>query len=271
MRVYDANDLKRLISLPSSTVRSLTRAGHIHPFKEAGRLNYTFQDLIVLRTASALRAAAIPTRTINRALRRIRDHLPAAASLSGLSITTSGSRIAVRVGQASWDSESGQYSLALDVAAATGSVEVITRAQVIEVAAQKAQDYFQQASAIEQDDPAGAETLYERSLESDPEHLEARINLGRLLHLRGKLHEAEEIYNGTNAAEPLLFFNLAVLFEDLNREPDAIRAYRSALALDPAMGDAHFNLARLHQRAGNSKDSLRHLLAYRRFIKTSET
>jgi tetratricopeptide (TPR) repeat protein len=268
MRVYDANDLKRLVSLPSSTVRSLTRAGHIHPHKEAGRLNYSFQDLIVLRTASALRAASVPTRTINRALRRIRAHLPADSSLSGLSITTSGTRIAVRVGQTSWDSESGQYSLALDVAAETGGVEVITRPALIEDGAQRGREYFEQASTLEQDDPAGAEALYERCLAADPDNLEARINLGRLLHLRGKLAEAEKIYRGTNAADPLLFFNLAVLFEDVHREPDAIRAYRAALALDPSLGDAHFNLARLHQRAGNPKDSLRHLLAYRRFVKT---
>jgi hypothetical protein len=41
-------------------------------------------------------------------------------------------------------------------------------------------------------------------------------------------------------------------------------AYREALALDPGMADAHFNLARLHEHAGNAKDCFRHLLAYRR-------
>ena len=43
-------------------------------------------------------------------------------------------------------------------------------------------------------------------------------------------------------------------------------AYREALALDPQLADAHFNLARLHERAGNPKDALRHLLAYRRLM-----
>ena len=66
--------------------------------------------------------------------------------------------------------------------------------------------------------------------------------------------------------EPLLAFNLAVLLEDLNREPDAIVAYREALALDPQLADAHFNLARLYERARNPKASLRHLLAYRRMM-----
>ena len=66
--------------------------------------------------------------------------------------------------------------------------------------------------------------------------------------------------------ESVLLFNLAVLLEDLEREPDAIVAYREALALDPELADAHFNLARLYERARNPKSSLRHLLAYRRMI-----
>ncbi len=64
----------------------------------------------------------------------------------------------------------------------------------------------------------------------------------------------------------MLTFNLAVLLEDLNREPEAILAYREALALDPQLADAHFNLARLYERARDPKASLRHLLAYRRMI-----
>jgi tetratricopeptide (TPR) repeat protein len=55
-----------------------------------------------------------------------------------------------------------------------------------------------------------------------------------------------------------------VLLEDLEREDEAITAYRTALALDPGLADAHFNLARLQEHAGNTKDALRHLLAYRR-------
>jgi hypothetical protein len=38
------------------------------------------------------------------------------------------------------------------------------------------------------------------------------------------------------------------------------------LALDPQFPDAHFNLARLYERAKDPKASLRHLLAYRRMM-----
>jgi len=63
--------------------------------------------------------------------------------------------------------------------------------------------------------------------------------------LDGRLAEAEQVYRFGGQAEPFLVFNLAVLLEDLGREPEAIVAYREALALDPQFADAHFNLARL--------------------------
>src|ERR1700684_608508 len=85
MHAYDTKDLKRLFGLPASAVRSLTRAGHLAPIRRAGRLHYSFPDLIMLRTASALRAAKIPTQRINRTLRTLRAALPVGAALSNLS------------------------------------------------------------------------------------------------------------------------------------------------------------------------------------------
>lgn len=90
-----------------------------------------------------------------------------------------------------------------------------------------------------------------------------RINLRRLLHLNGELALAEKIYREAKHASALLSFNLAILLEDLSREEEAIVTYRDALALDPSLHDAHFNLSRLHERAERPREALRHLLAYR--------
>jgi tetratricopeptide (TPR) repeat protein len=87
--------------------------------------------------------------------------------------------------------------------------------------------------------------------------------------LDGRLEEAEKIYRSTQSGEAILSFNLAVLLEDFERETDAMAEYRHALALDPGFADAHFNLARLHERAGHPKEALRHLLAYRRLMNDS--
>lgn len=72
------------------------------------------------------------------------------------------------------------------------------------------------------------------------------------------------MYRAAKNSSALLSFNLAILLEDLNREEEAIVAYREALAQDPSLHDAHFNLSRLHEKTRQPKDALRHLLAYRK-------
>ncbi|HLW23606.1 MAG TPA: tetratricopeptide repeat protein, partial [Steroidobacteraceae bacterium] len=127
-----------------------------------------------------------------------------------------------------------------------------------------AAELFERAMELEDTDSHEAQAAYEAALASDPRHLEARLNLGRLLHLEGRLDEAEAVYRGSDGKEALLAYNLAVLLEDLGRESDAMASYREALGLDPQLADAHYNLALLYERAGRPKDALRHLLSYRR-------
>ena len=262
MHAYNTKDLERLFGLPASAVRSLTRAGHISPVKRAGRLHYSFQDLLMLRTASALRSAKISAHRINRTLQTLRSTLPT----NQRSLTALGDQIAVREGKLLWESDSGQYVLALDIGEEKGGLHVIPRQTAAVQTADSADAHYAKGFALEDTDPDGARAAYEACLAADPQHMEARINLGRLLHMAGRLADAERVYRSARKPESVLLFNLAVLLEDLEREPDAIAAYREALALDPELADAHFNLARLYERARNPKSSLRHLLAYRRMI-----
>jgi len=60
--------------------------------------------------------------------------------------------------------------------------------------------HFKRGTGLESKDAAAARGAYEACLKGDCSHLEARINLGRLLHLAGRLEEAEEIYR--RAYEP---------------------------------------------------------------------
>jgi tetratricopeptide (TPR) repeat protein len=266
MHAYDTKDLERLFGLPASAVRALTRAGNIHPVRRGGKLHYSFHDLVVLRTASALRAANISSQRINKTLKELRSALPADSALNQLSLTALGNRIAVREGQSLRESESGQYALALEIVEQKGRLLVIARQDEAPAPGTSADELFAKGTLLEETDPQAARSAYEAVLKADVNHLEARINLGRLLHLDGRLAEAEQVYRFGGQAEPFLVFNLAVLLEDLGREPEAIIAYREALTLDPQFADAHFNLARLYERARDAKASLRHLLAYRRMM-----
>ena len=47
---------------------------------------------------------------------------------------------------------------------------------------------------------------------------------------------------------------------------EARDAYRRAAELDPHHPDAHFDLARLHEKAGRKSAALRHLAAYRNLV-----
>jgi tetratricopeptide (TPR) repeat protein len=296
MHAYDTKDLERLFGLPASAVRALARAGNIQPVRRSGKLHYSFHDLVVLRTASALRAAKISSQRINKTLQELRSALPEGSALNKISLTALGNRIAIREGKSLRESDSGQYALALEIIEEKGRLHVITRQDAAPASdraagsdsrsgsgsggrgdgggefttgvsiSRSADEHYARALAIEDSNPQAAQKAYELCLKADPDYLEARINLGRLLHLAGRLAEAERVYRVGAKADPFIAFNLAVVLEDLHREPDAIAAYREALALDPQFADAHFNLARLYERAKDPKASLRHLLAYRRMM-----
>jgi tetratricopeptide (TPR) repeat protein len=263
MQEYSLADLKRLFGLPPALIRKLSQAGFITPPAPRGKSQYSFQDLLVLRVAGALKAAKISTPKIADALEQIRNALPS-GRLPAIALAASGKDLVVREGSREWEA-SGQYALPLIPKAAPAQVSNLKPS--LEVPATSlAHDHFQRGHMLEDSDVAAARAAYLAALSVQEDHLEARINLGRLLHLDGKLKEAERLYRQAKTSSALLSFNLAILLEDLEREEEAVAAYRDALAQDPLLCDAHFNLSRLHEKADRPREALRHLLAYRRHI-----
>lgn len=262
MQEYSLADLKRLFGLTPALIRKLSQAGFIAPPKSRGKTPYSFQDLLVLRVAGALKAAKISTPKIAAALEQIRGAIPS-GRLPAIALAASGRDLAVREGSREWEA-SGQYALPLMMKRAGEVAELRRHAEV--PAAALAHEHFQRGHDLEDTDVTAARAAYLAALSAQEDHLEARINLGRLLHLDGKLREAEKLYRQAKTSSALLSFNLAILLEDLEREEEAIAAYREALAQDPLLCDAHFNLSRLHEKANRPREALRHLLAYKRHI-----
>ena len=265
MQEYSQADLKRLFHLPAALIRSLANAGYITPTAAESKTRYSFQDLLVLRMAGALKSAKVPSSKITAALGKIRETLPPGAVLTTMALAASGKGVSLREGAQEWDAGSGQYSLPLakeGKVSPVSSLPVVTRRSPLMLA----DTHYARGHALEDSDVAAARAAYLDALNAHSDHLEARINLGRLLHLDGELQEAEKIYRQAKSSSALLSFNLAILLEDLNREGEAVAAYREALAQDPHLHDAHFNLSRLHERAKQPREALRHLLAYRRHV-----
>ncbi len=265
MQEYSLADLRRLFGLPPVLIRTLGKAGYITQPAAEERSGYSFQDLLVLRMAGALKAAKIGSPKIIAALGQIRAVLPPGQVLTSMALAASGKDIAVRDGSSVWEAASGQYALPLVANPKHGQVTQL-RAHAAASTVSVAHEHYTRGHMLEETDVVAARAAYLDAVNSQEDHLEARINLGRLLHLDGQLKEAEQVYRQAKTSSAILSFNLAILLEDLKREDEAVSVYRDALAHDPLMHDAHFNLSRLHEKANRPRDALRHLLAYRRHI-----
>ena len=87
MQPYGVRDVETLLRLPRSAIRALIAAGFVSPTRgPRGAWRFSFQDLIVLRTAQALVEAKVPQRRITRSMTELRRRLPDTMPLSGLSI-----------------------------------------------------------------------------------------------------------------------------------------------------------------------------------------
>jgi len=268
MHSYGVRDVEKLLRLPRSTIRSLIEAGFVSPTRGARNAwQFSFRDLIVLRTAQALSAANIPHRRIARALKTLRSRLPEAMPLSGLSIGAIADQVVVREGANRWHAETGQYVLAFEGDPAAGSLRVIESAPAAAAAAHD--DAAAEGATLERSDAEAALRAYARAIATDPARADARINRGRLLHELGRLDEALHAYRDALAIakdDALLHYNLAVLLDDMERKAEAKLAYEEALRLDPQMADAHYNLALLCEELQQPREAIRHMAQYRRLL-----
>jgi tetratricopeptide (TPR) repeat protein len=274
MRGYGVRDVTKMLGLSASQVRSYVRAGFVRPDRgPRGALRFSFQDLLVLRTARGLVAARIPARRVRRALTKLKEQLPEGRPLTGVQIAAEGDRIVVRDGAARWQPESGQ--VLFDFSAA----EIAERVAPLVAEAQtrsegksglSAADWYEWGCELEDATPDQAREAYRRALELDPDHADALVNLGRLLHSAGAPGAAEAHYRRALEARPddeTAAFNLGVVLEDQDRLDEAIEAYERAVAIDSSCADAHYNAALLYERRGNAAAALRHLNAYRKLVR----
>ena len=275
MPSYSVRDVERVLRLSPDITRNLIKAGFVKPERGARReYRFSFQDLIVLRTARALIDAKIPHKRIRRSLENLRRELPESMPLSGLSISAVGDHVVVREGEAHRQVESGQYLLGLDVRVENGELRVVDRKDEASAPAAATQpsavrDWFTEGLNLESSDPEAALSAYRRAVGDDSHHSAAWTNWGRLLHEQGRTTEAVEVYRRALAQvgpDPLLLCNQGVLLEDLGDPTAALEAYQTALQQDPELADCHYNLARLYESLGKPQHAIRHLGQYRRLL-----
>ncbi len=268
---YTTRDVASVLDVSESRVRSWARDGLLQPARAGdGTYRFTFPDIILLRTAQALESNGVPARRIHAALSHLREQLPSGRPLSAVHIRAEGDRILVQDRDTLWEPVSEQTSIDLAVDALAEKVAPLARAANrarVDRDDLGADDWFDLAVDLEAVSLEEADLAYGRVLDLDPDHPEALLNRGRLLHESGDLHAAEIAYRRSIQARPanaLGYFNLGVVLEDVGRATDAAEAYRTALELDPALAEVHFNLARLLESMGEVREAFRHLSTYRR-------
>jgi tetratricopeptide (TPR) repeat protein len=296
MAGYSAQEVTKMLGLSPARLRAYVRAGFLSAERgEHGRLRFSFQDLLLLRTAEGLVAERIPPRRVADAFRKLRQRLPDARPLTGLQLTADGNQVVVRDGGARWQPESGQVLLDFSDGPApspAGAPIATLEPRARERAAPTpppanaageppatpagddgpsdtdatADELYHIACALEESDPGAAISALRSLLAVAPGHADARIELGRLLHEAGDLAAAETEYRLALKARPddaTAAFNLGVAIEDQGRIDEALGFYARAVALDPRHPDAHYNAARLFEKTGQYAAAVRHLRTYR--------
>ncbi len=273
--MYTCREVSELVGLTMTQVRRFARAGYLSPERTPrNHYRFSFQDLIFLRTTTALLATDLPRQRVHRALRELRRQQPLERPLSEVQLTPHREGIVACDGGAVWEAESGQ--VLVDFAAGHHATPVSPiRPDAADGAAQALGEpdtevWFERGRTLEASQPTEARQAYRRALALNPTHPGARVNLARLLHGVGQIADAVEHYRIVLATTPehsTAAFNLGVAFEDLGRPQEAFAAYAQALAADPDCAEAHFNIAKLYEAVGDELAELRHLRTYRELVR----
>ena len=281
-----------MLDMPLGQIRKCVREGFLTPSRgQRGEFLFSFQDLVLLRTAANLMSASIQPKRVRAALYKLKAQMPQERPLSGVHIAAQGDELLVhdREGEGVWNPESGQRvfdfehkpqaqiepfkaaapALSLVEQRPQPSAEEEDEAQV--EAQMSAEDWFDLGYELETCAPRQARDAYRRALELDPDNPEIRLNMGRLLFEAGELSAAERHYRiaaegMSNQAEPA--FNLGVVLEEMGQLESAIMAYRESIKREPTFSDGYARLLNVLEAVGRPEEAAQVRARFRQLRQT---
>jgi len=232
-----------------------------------GEYRFSFQDVVLLRTAKGLLEARVTPRKANRVLLNLKRNLGQQRSLAAMRILADGDSVVVRDEQSLWNAESGQGHLDFGNPDPQANAAVTNLAERNLIVSKEPEDlssdeWYNLGLDLEEVEPKRAPDAYRRAIALDPKNADALVNLGRLYQIRGDLKNSKRYYEQALAAVPthqLASYNLGTVFDELNETERACQFYERA----PSVPDAHYNLARICELSGDEVSALRHMRRYR--------
>lgn len=269
---YSRAEVRRILGISEQQLLGWERQGLIPTARE-----YSFSDLIALRTLKELRQKRVSSRLIGRALASLRSKLAEVPDpLKALKMWRVGKRIAVQVDGQRMEAISGQLLIDFEPAEIDNLRSFPRETNQESARRRKEADFwFEKGLDLEESGAPVKQVMeaYEKALELCQVAVGALVNLGTVHFQLRQFAEAETYYRRAVEADPgyaLAHFNLGNLYDEQNDLERAYRHYVMALQLNPQYADAHYNMALLCERKGDLLTATRHWKVYLKIDPTSE-
>src|SRR5687767_2981396 len=190
MKLFTTGEVAKILNLPDSRIRFFVRAGFLAPGRSQKKsLQFTFQDLLFLKTAKTLLDSRVPSKRIARMISSLKRQLPNDQHLSRLKIYADGRRVVAWDGRSRWQPDSGQFLFNFDPRAIVQKVKFSRPPKRVQNSL-TAEQWFNLALELETSSIKEAERAYHLALDLDPQMANAHLNLGKLYHDGGELEKA---------------------------------------------------------------------------------
>ena len=257
MTHYRRADVLRILRISGRQLAGWEKAGLI---KNAN--SYSFFDILQLKKVRDLRAKKVRPAVIRASLQAMLKQASGMENpLVEAGTFSTGMRVAFRHEGKALEPIAGQF--VMDFA----NREVVAANVTTMRSAESAGDFFARGIALEEDPGSQQEAIeaYKKTVELDPSHAAAHINLGTLYYNRREYGYAEKHYRKAIEVDPryaLAYFDLGNVLDETGRLQDAVKAYKDAIALASTYADAHYNLALAYEKLKQPRLALRHWRAY---------
>jgi tetratricopeptide (TPR) repeat protein len=273
---YSTRDAARILQTTEPEVRTWAKMGGVVPERGSGTdAEFTFQQLLLLRTTRGLLQAGIPARRVRRIWTSLRRQLDGDLPLTSIRIYADGDRAVAWDGNAPWQPDSGQFLLDFDGGelAQRADVDLVVLPGGALVSTPKAERAKEAAPpkpakpAIATPPPTRGRAATPPPKEIGPPALTAEqwFRLGCELESASPL-EARQAYMQALEVDPDyadVHLNLGRLDHEAENLGAAEAGYRRAVECDPEDATAHYNLGVLLEDRGRPDEAI---LAYRQAI-----